>query len=274
VLEKAMSAFFFLDQDSPLHRLDPRVKITGLFLFCLLAIAGKSISLSGLMSAMLLSLFLIGKSGRNLKKMAGFFTLIAVMIFMMWILFYRSEEKLWAWKYFAVYSGAASYAAAMSLRFLNMLLSGLLFLSITSIEDFFGGMIIMRVPYPFAFAVSLSFRLVMVFMSNAFTIVEAQRVRGNDITQGGLVKRIKAYAPLLTPLILTGIKKAETLTLALESKGFSPQNKMDFTGKYSLRTLDKCCLCAMFLAGIAAVSLRLMKGVAMIPFDLSYILGP
>jgi energy-coupling factor transport system permease protein len=257
VLEKTMSVFFFLDEDSILHRLDPRVKITGFVFFCMLAVATASLSLLGLMLAGLLWLFLIGKCGRNLKKMAGFFMMIAVMICVMWILFYRSDEKLWAWKWFAVYSGAATYGATMSLRFLNMLLSGLLFLSITAIEDFFGGMILMKVPYPFAFAVSLSFRLVMVFMTNAFTIVEAQRVRGNDITQGGLIKRIKAYSPLITPLILTGIKKAETLTLALESKGFSPQNKMDFTGKYCLRTLDKCCLGLMFLAGMAVVSVKM-----------------
>ena len=253
-----MSAFFFNNQDSPLHRLDPRVKITGLILFCMLAVAGESLSQLGLMLALLLSLFLLSGSGGNLKKMTGFFMLIAGMTFVMWILFYRSEEKLWAWGNLTVYSGAASHAAWMSLRFLNMLLSGLLFLSITSIEDFYGGMIIMKTPYPFAFAVSLSFRLVMVFMSSAFTIVEAQKIRGNDITQGGIIKRLKAYAPLIVPLILTGIKKAETLTLALESKGFSPQNKMDFTGKYHLRTLDKWCLCIMLSAGIAAGLLKIL----------------
>jgi energy-coupling factor transport system permease protein len=259
MLEKAMSVFFFINQDSLAHRLDPRVKITGLILFCILAVAGESLSQLGLMLAVLLSLFLLSGSGRNLKKMAGFFMLIAAMTFVMWLLFYRSEETLWAWGNLVIYSGAASHAASMSLRFLNMLLSGLLFLSITSIEDFYGGMIIMKAPYPFAFAVSLSFRLVMVFMSNAFTIVEAQKVRGNDITKGGVIKRIKAYAPLIAPLILTGIKKAETLILALESKGFSPQNKMDFTGKYHLRTLDKWCLCIMLLAGIAAVLVKILR---------------
>jgi energy-coupling factor transport system permease protein len=259
VLEKTMSAFFFIKNDSFLHRLDPRVKITGLFFFCMLAVIDKSIWAMGLMLAVLLSLFLFSRSGMNLKKMTGFFMLIAGMTFMMWVLFYRSEEKLWVWGNLAVYSGAVTHAALMSLRFLNMLLSGLLFLSITSIEDFFGGMIVTGVPYPFAFAVSLSFRLVMVFMANAFNIVEAQKVRGNDITKGGIIKRIRAYMPLMAPLILTGIKKAETLTLALESKGFSPQNKIDLSGKYRLRISDKWCLCAMLLAGIAAVFLKFQR---------------
>jgi energy-coupling factor transport system permease protein len=259
VLEKTMNAFFFINNDSILHRLDPRVKLTGLFFFCMLAAIETSIPKMGLMIAMLLSLFLFSKSSANLKKMAGFFMLIGSMTFILWILFFRSEEKIWTWGNIAVYSGAGIHAALMSLRFLNMLLSGLLFLSITSIEDFFGGLIVMGVPYPFAFAVSLSFRLVMVFMSNAFIIIEAQRVRGNDITKGHIIKRIKAYTPLITPLILTGIKKAETLTLALESKGFSPQNKIDLSGKYRLSTPDKWCLCIMLLVGITAVFLKFFE---------------
>ena len=253
-----MSAFFFIKSDSFPHRLDPRVKITGLFFFCMLAVIKESIWEMGLLLAVLLLLFLFSRSLVNLKKMAGLFMLIAGMTFVMWIIFYRSEEKLWVWGggTLAIYSGAGTYAALMSLRFLNMLLSGLLFLSITSIEDFFGGMIVSGVPYPFAFAVSLSFRLVMVFMSNAFTIVEAQKVRGNDVTKGDIIKRIRAYTPLMAPLILTGIKKAETLTLALESKGFSPQNKIDLSGKYNLCTSDKWCLYSMLLAGIAAIFLK------------------
>ena len=254
-----MSAFFFTDNDSFLHRLDPRVKITGLIVFCMLAVIAESIPGMGLMLTLLLWLFLAGKSGESLKKMAGFFMLIAGMTFLMWVLVYRSQDKIWVWGNLAVYSGAVTHAALMSLRFLNMLLSGLLFLSITSIEDFFGGMIVIGVPYPFAFAVSLSFRLVMVFMANAFTIVEAQKVRGNDITRGHIIKRIKAYTPLIAPLILTGIKKAETLTLALESKGFSPRNKIDLSGKYRLRASDKGCLWALLLAGIAAVFLKFAR---------------
>lgn len=258
MLENAVSLFFFINRNSPLHRLDPRVKITGFILFCLASLTISSLSGQGMMLAALLTLFPVGRSSENLKKMAAFFMLIAAMTFLMWLFFYGGTEKVRLWKFIYICSGAPGYAATMSLRFLNMLLSGLLFLSVTSIEDFFGGMIIMGVPYPFAFAVSLSFRLVMVFTDNAFHIVEAQKVRGNDVTRGHLFKRIRAYLPLVAPLILTGIKKAETLTLALESKGFSPRNKIDLTGKYRLRTADKCCLLLM-CPGVALILLHALN---------------
>ena len=67
-----MSVFFFINKDSFLHRMDPRVKITGLILFCMLAVAGESILQLGLMLVVLLSLFLFSKSGVNLKKWPAF----------------------------------------------------------------------------------------------------------------------------------------------------------------------------------------------------------
>ena len=253
-----MSAFFYIPDSTFLHRCDPRVKIAGLIFFCIWAMIEKTVREMILILAVLLFLFLLGRVVPNLRRMAGLFILIGSMTFGLWLLSSRSEQKYGEWGYFVIYSGAASYAAGMSLRFLNMLLSGLLFLSITSIEDISGGLIVLGTPYPFAFAVSLSFRLVMIFMLNAYTIIEAQKVRGNDVTRGSIVKRIRAYAPLIVPLILSGVKKAEILTLALESKGFSPQNKIDLGGKYVLCLSDKICLCGMGGICAAAICLKFL----------------
>jgi energy-coupling factor transport system permease protein len=140
-----------------------------------------------------------------------------------------------------------------------MLLAGILFLSIIAIEDFSNGLMLLSVPYAAAFAVSLSFRLVNTFINTGFLIVEAQEVRGNDATRGNIIKRVKAYAPLLVPLILNGIKKAETLTLALESKGFSPRNKPDVSGRYKIKTADLAVLCALAVTAVFFVLIKIMK---------------
>jgi energy-coupling factor transporter transmembrane protein EcfT len=145
----------------------------------------------------------------------------------------------------------------MSLRFVDLLLAGLLFLSVTSLEEFSHGLMLLGVPYSMAFGLSLSFRLVTVFIATGFTIVEAQKVRGNNIAQGPFIKRIRAYAPLLVPLILSGIKKAETLTLALESKGFSPHNKIKPGARYAMRPSDWAILAAAAAVLGAAVLVNL-----------------
>jgi energy-coupling factor transport system permease protein len=87
--------------------------------------------------------------------------------------------------------------------------------------------------------------------------VEAQKMRGNDVTKGGLMKRIGAYAPLIIPLVINGIRKAETLVLALESKGFSPSKKPDMKGRYSLKPSDLAAGAAIFFAAAAAAALKI-----------------
>lgn len=103
--------------------------------------------------------------------MAGLFGIIGIMTFVLWLIFYNGPP-----------GDAHIFAAAMSLRFIDLLLVGLLLLSITSLEEFSAGLMLLGLPYPVAFALSLSFRLVIVFVATGFTIVEAQKT--GEITCG------------------------------------------------------------------------------------------
>jgi energy-coupling factor transport system permease protein len=178
--------------------------------------------------------------------------LIGGTTFILWVLFYRPVEG-------AENANGVMHAAVMTLRFIAMLLAGIFFLSVTALEDFSNGLMLLKVPYAAAFAVSLSFRLVNTFISTGFLIVEAQEARGNDATRGNIIKRMKAYVPLLVPLILNGIKKAETLNLALESKGFSPQNKPDISGRYKMKAIDTAALLALGISSIIFIAAKFIK---------------
>ena len=227
-----MSVFLYRQRDTFLHRLDPRVKIAGLaWLFLACVFAADLATVTGLL-ILVLGLFLLADSMDNIMKMAVIFLLVTGMTFVLWALFYAPAGNA------AGADDRMVYAGFMSVRFLCMLLAGLLFLSVTPLEELSNGLVLLKIPYNVAFTVSLSFRLVNVFVSSGFLIVEAQKVRGNDAAAGNIIKRLRAYAPLMVPLIINGIKKAETLTLALESKGFSPENKIDISGRYKLATAD------------------------------------
>lgn len=225
--ERRMSVFFYTKRDSFFHGLDPRTKILSLSaFFAIIAFVNNLYALLGFLGA-ITALFHAAKSVSNMGKMGYLFGIIAITTFVLWLLFYRGPP-----------GGEYVFAAAMSVRFVDLLLVGLLLLSITSLEEFSAGLMLLGLPYPLAFALSLSFRLVVVFIATGFTIVEAQKVRGNNVQEGSIIKRIRAYSPLLVPLILNAVKKAETLTLALESKGFSPHNKISLKGRYGMRLKD------------------------------------
>ncbi|MCX7699149.1 MAG: energy-coupling factor transporter transmembrane protein EcfT [Candidatus Goldbacteria bacterium] len=235
-----MSVFFWTDKRTFFHELDPRIKILFvMFLFFMIFIINNIFEMI-IISVLLFIFFILSDSLLSLKKILFLFLLIGFMTFVLWFFFYKSksDEKIYFYKNFYYYKGALYYAALFSLRFLNMLLAGLLFLSITSYEDFAYGLLLFGLPYPVAFTVLLSFKLVDSFTTTAFTIVEAQKARGNDISKGSIIKRILSYIPLVVPLILNGVKKAQNLIVALETRGFSPHNKINIKDKYKIRKND------------------------------------
>jgi energy-coupling factor transport system permease protein len=79
----------------------------------------------------------------------------------------------------------------------------------------------LRVPRvaTFMFISALSFTTLLFEMWAS--IVEAQKLRAFDIDRMNVVKRaIRAYIPIITPLILLLFRKANDFQIAMETKGF------------------------------------------------------
>ena len=53
-----------------------------------------------------------------------------------------------------------------------------------------------------------------------YKIMNAQRSRGADFNNGGLIQRAKAITPLLVPLFISSLETAIDLSTAMESRGY------------------------------------------------------
>jgi energy-coupling factor transport system permease protein len=243
-----LSVFLYADKNTAIHRLDPRVKLALMFWAFLAAVISTDAASLGAVCGIILVGFILSQTLSSIAKTGWMLLLVGGMTFLLWYFSYQAVPEG---------PGRESVALVRTLRFTAMLLAGILFLSVTALHDFANALMLLKLPYPAAFAVSLSFKLVSTFMNTAFIIVEAQGVRGSDAARGSIIKRMKAYAPLMVPLILNGIKKAETLHLALESKGFSPDNKPDIRGRYALTRADKITLISAAAAALIMVLYRI-----------------
>ncbi|HEC35722.1 MAG TPA: energy-coupling factor transporter transmembrane protein EcfT, partial [Anaerolineae bacterium] len=79
----------------------------------------------------------------------------------------------------------------------------------------------LRIPrtVTFMFVSALSFTTLLFEMWSS--IVDAQKLRAFDIDSMNFVKRaVKAYIPIITPLILLLFRKANDFQIAMETKGF------------------------------------------------------
>ena len=203
-LEFAKS-FNFLQQDTVIHRLDPRSKGLMVLTFAILAISAKHLASIGILAAIaLLPILILSRMiSQLLKGLAG----LSVLIFSILIL--------------NSYLISFNYALVVILRLIVLMGVFSIFFQSTLPEDLTQAMIRFRIPYSMAFATSLSFRFIPTMARETEIIIDAQRSRGHKIEQGGMISQIRNLFPLLIPLLMNSIRRAFHVAEALETRAFA-----------------------------------------------------
>ncbi len=194
--------------------IDPRVKIVSLiyfFLICLLP--------SRLISALSLFLFsllitFLSKAFRNIWR-ARF--LIITVFFLTVILWIISNGI-----------GYLDKALTIAFKLCSMIMGGITFISITKQEELFFGLRKFFIPYRFSFVISLAMRFIPVILNLVNTVVQAQKTRGYRIEGINPFAKIKKSVPLIGPVLLYVLRWTDKLSIALESRGFSSSERVDY----------------------------------------------
>jgi energy-coupling factor transporter transmembrane protein EcfT len=132
----------------------------------------------------------------------------------------NGNSMMWALGPLRFTREGAAYGALVALRLAAMLIAGIAFLTTTSVETFAYGLRQLRVPYRPAFALATAFHLVPLLLEAARTTTLAQRSRGLDLESLPPWQRVRAYVPLLVPVILSAVRGVNHLSIALEARGF------------------------------------------------------
>lgn len=233
-----MNLFLYLDKDTAIHRLDPRTKLAlllGSF------VAAVLFHRPGPLFALLLILLVYGAFGRSLENLRRiWFLLLGIAIFSIasWSVFARGTTPLF-WR---VTQESLAYGVGAAIKIDGMIISGLIFLSTTRIEEIILGLIRLRVPYQAAFAFSLGIRMVPTIIGTATTVIEAQRSRGLDLESGGFFGRLRNHIPLLVPIFLQTLRGTDQLAKALESRGFGARRERTSYLEIGFHTADALAL--------------------------------
>lgn len=244
-----MSVFLYVERESPLHRLHPVTKVIGLVLgFAISLIFSHPLPALGAFVLALIALAAAGGLG-NLARAWKFLLVLFVMTTLIWSVFLKLGEKggeaRWTLelpipqvtiesitvrggplqfgggtvKLIEAAPTTVEYGVAMALRIIACLVFGLAFLSCTRTEDFALALRNLGAPQGVSVAVSLAFRLVPTLVGTARNVIEAQRARGVDPAAGNVLRRIRNYVPLITPVLAYALRGADLTAMALESRG-------------------------------------------------------
>jgi energy-coupling factor transport system permease protein len=252
--------YLYLDNDTWVHRLHPLVRLLGMMSVFLAAyVVERPIWQLPILGTLVVLLVWAGAL-RNVYRLRYLFVLIFIMTALIWTLFYGPDgaPPLAAWGPITVSRTAPWFALNMALKLDGFLGAGILFLSVTRIEEFAYALTRLGMPYRVGFTMTMAFRLVPVFVDAAVTVVQAQRCRGLDFDRGGLWARTRRYVPVIVPVFMGALRRADQMAMTLDARGFQADVPRTVLEPHVVRWLDV--LVALVLAGAVASYLVLWRG--------------
>ena len=195
----------FIPQDSPLHRVDARVKILYLLFFLFTLLSKQTPTLLVAFSLITLLLYVFG--GISLARPfwdLGWVWLFVALPIPLHILINPQS---------GMYEGLSN-----SLFLLNILSINLLFIYTTEIKAILQALVFFKIPSDLAFMLTIAIRFLPLMQAELNRIRIAQSLRGYKLVA------LSPPFPLLIPLMHSSLRRAVELAVSLESRGFDPEN--------------------------------------------------
>lgn len=233
---------------SPVHRLDPRLKIV----FTLLYVVTMFFVASYTAYAVIL-IFLLALCGLShvppsamFKSIKGIIILL-ILTSILNLFFYGGETSVvWQWWIFKVSPEAIDSALKLMFR-LILLIMGTTMLTFTTgateltdgIESLLKPLTLIKVPVrDLAVIMSIALRFIPILIDETDKITMAQKSRGADFDSGNIFKRAKALLPVLIPLFVGAFRKADELADALDARCYNASPKRTRMKKMTFATRD------------------------------------
>jgi len=93
-------------------------------------------------------------------------------------------------------------------------------------------------------------RFIPTMQQRADQVLDAQRARGAHIDDGGMIRRIRAFVPVMVPLLTTGVRMSDDLAAAMINRGWGASRRP--TALYSIHMQGRDWVAAVVLVVILA----------------------
>ncbi len=215
--------------ESPIHRIDPRIKLLAVILYIVSVFFIRKFVGFAVVAVFLLVLVFLSRVPL-LKVLKSVRAVLFLVLFtaIMSVLFYsaKNAEPLWAWRFIKIYKEGLLNAARMALRLIFLVMGpGLLTLTTTPVEltdgleSLLKPLALMRLPvHELAIIMSIALRLIPTLMEETEKIMNAQKARCADFDTGNIFKRAKSLLPILIPLFVSSFRRADELADAMDSR--------------------------------------------------------
>lgn len=256
----------YLPLDSPLHRLDPRARILLVLLFMAALILasrplGLAIGLAASVAGWRLGRVPYGALWKGWRAALPFLVFLALLQVLL-----RTgesgERALLSYGWLSITATDLWYGLALLLRFSGLMAVLGLAVSFLSeseltrgLESLLGPLNALRVPvHDFVMVIQVTLRYFPLLSQTAERIAKAQASRGADWQPTGwnLVRRARQIIPMIVPLFIASLRRAENMALAMDARAYGalPIRTSMITLHFRRADWLALALCVPLLAGV------------------------
>ena len=212
---------------SPIHRLDPRVKIVCTLIFLVSLFVQNSVLGYALAFVFLACMIHVSKVpakfiGKGLKPIV----ILLLFTVAMNLFLTRGGAVLFHWGIITITETGLRTSVFMAVR-LVLLVAGSSLMTFTTtpngltdgLEKLLHPLNRIHVPvHEISMMMSIALRFIPILLEETDTIMKAQIARGADFESGNIIQRAKAMIPILVPLFVSAFRRANDLAMAMEAR--------------------------------------------------------
>lgn len=216
----------YYSADSVIHSLDPRVKLFGVLLFIISLFTFGNIFSYCLATIILIVVITVSKIPFK-YVIRGLKPLLILLLFTTVLNLFttKGEVLIHIWK-LSITKEGIFLAVHIFVRLMYLIIaSSLLTLTTTptrltdAMEKVMRPLNKINVPvHEVAMMMSIALRFIPILVDETDKIMKAQSARCMDFEHGNVIKRLKNLVPLLIPLFISAIRRANDLALAMEAR--------------------------------------------------------
>ena len=212
---------------SPIHRLDPRVKIVCTLIFLISLFVQNSVLGYALAFVFLACMIHVSKVpakfiGKGLKPIV----ILLLFTVAMNLFLTRGGAVLFHWGIITITETGLRTSVFMAVR-LVLLVAGSSLMTFTTtpngltdgLEKLLHPLNRIHVPvHEISMMMSIALRFIPILLEETDKIMKAQIARGADFESGNIIQRAKAMIPILVPLFVSAFRRENDLAMAMEAR--------------------------------------------------------
>lgn len=255
----------YYPEKSPIHRLDPRVKLFGTLVFLIAVFSSRGIAGFAVLTVFLAIVIKLSNVPfpymvKGLKAIA----VIMVITAFFNLFLTTGGTVLWQWNWLRITQEGIESAVKMVLRLIYLILGTSIMTLTTTPNELTDGLEkalkpleAVHVPvHEIAMMMAVALRFIPILTEETDKIMRAQMARGANFESGNLIRKAKALIPILVPLFISAFRRANDLAMAMEARcyrGGAGRTKMKPL-RYGKRDYAAYVILAVFFAGVLLLS--------------------